>query len=230
MVKVIGYCRVSTEEQSESGHSMGSQREKLKAYAALYDLELIEIIEDGGQSAKTLNRPGLQRALQMLRSGEADGLLIVKLDRLTRSVSDWQTLIDGFFGEKAGKSLCSVSDSIDTRTAAGRLVLNVLLSVAQWEREAIGERTRDALQHKRRQGKRAGQVPFGFDLADDGDTLLVNPREQAIVELMGLLRQSGQSYHKIAAILLRKSVPTKEPGSKWAAATVRNILLRTTAS
>ncbi len=229
MVKVVGYCRVSTEEQSETGHSMAAQREKLKAYAALYDLELIEIIEDGGQSAKTLNRPGLQRALQMLRTGEADGLLIVKLDRLTRSVSDWQTLIDGFFGEKAGKSLCSVSDSIDTRTAAGRLVLNVLLSVAQWEREAIGERTRDALQHKRRQGKRAGQVPFGHTLADDGDTLLVNAREQAVIELMTLLRDSGMSYNRIAELLQRKGIPTKEDGATWAAMTVRNILLRTVA-
>jgi site-specific DNA recombinase len=91
---------------------MAAKREKLKAYAALYDLELIEIIEHGGQSAKSLNRPGLQRGLQKLRDGEAEGLLIVKLDRLTRCISDGQTLIDGFFGEKAGKSLCSVSDSI----------------------------------------------------------------------------------------------------------------------
>ena len=108
-------------------------------------------------------------------------------------------------------------------------MLNVLLSVAQWEREAIGERTRDALQHKRRMGKRVGQVPFGFDLAEDGDTLLPNPREQAIVALMMLLREDGLSYHKIAAILERKRVPTKEQGSAWAAMTVRNILIRTAA-
>lgn len=208
---------------------MASQRDKLKAYCSLYDLELIEIIEDAGQSAKSLNRPGLQRALQILRSGEADGMVITKLDRLTRSVSDWQTLIDGYFGEKPAKSLCSVGDSIDTRTAAGRLVLNVLMSVAAWEREAIGERTRDALQHKRRQGKRAGQIPYGQTLADDGDTLLVNPREQAIVELMALLRSSGMSYGAIAEILQRKNIPTKEQGAKWAAMTVRNILIRTAA-
>ena len=69
----------------------------------------------------------------MLKTKQADGLLIAKLDRLTRSVSDWQILIDGYFGEKAGKSLFSVADSIDTRSSAGRLVLNVLLSVAQWD-------------------------------------------------------------------------------------------------
>lgn len=99
MIKAVGYVRVSTDEQRDSGHSLGSQTEKLKAYAALYEIELVEIIEDGGESAKTLKRPGLQRALGLLKDGKADGLLIAKLDRLTRSVSDWQTLIDGFFGE-----------------------------------------------------------------------------------------------------------------------------------
>src|SRR5208282_3101341 len=128
MMRVIGYPRVSTEEQATSGQSLSAQRSKLEAYAKLYDLELVEIIEDAGESGKTLNRPGLQRALAMIRAGEADGLVICKLDRLTRSIGDWQELIDGFFGEKAGKHLFSVSDAIDTRSAAGRLVLNVLLS------------------------------------------------------------------------------------------------------
>ena len=104
----------------------------------------------------------------MIRSGKASGLVIAKLDRLSRSVVDWNTLIDGYFGEKAGKQIFSVADSIDTRTAAGRLVLNVLMSVAQWERETIGERTKDALQHKIRNGERCGKVRFGFRLADDG--------------------------------------------------------------
>ena len=101
-MKVVGYIRVSTEEQVTSGQSLDSQRAKAIAYAGLYDLELIEIIEDAGVSAKTLKRPGLERALAMLASGKADGLLIVKLDRLTRSVADWQKLIDRHFGEKAG--------------------------------------------------------------------------------------------------------------------------------
>ena len=167
-MKVIGYIRVSTEEQASDGVSLATQREKLNAYASLYELELIEIIEDAGQSGKTLNRPGLQQALTMIRKGQAAGLLIAKLDRLSRSVVDWNELIDGYFGEKAGKQLFSVADSIDTRTAAGRLVLNVLMSVAQWERETIGERTKDALQHKIRKGERCGKVRFGYTLAEDG--------------------------------------------------------------
>ena len=153
-MRVVGYIRVSTEEQADRGLSLAAQRAKVEGYCRLYDLELVAIIEDAGQSAKTLKRDGLQHGLAMLRKGEAQGLVIAKLDRLTRSVGDWQDLIDCYFGERAGRQLFSVADSIDTRTAACRLVLNVLLSVAKWEREAIGERTRDALQHKIARGER----------------------------------------------------------------------------
>ena len=141
---------MSTADQADNGVSLQAQQAKLTAYASLYDLTVIEAITDAGESAKSLNRAGLKQALAMLRKGEADGLLVAKLDRLTRSVADWQTLIDGYFGEKAGKQLFSLSDSIDTPTAAGRMVLNMLLVVSQWEREIIGERTRDALRHKMR--------------------------------------------------------------------------------
>jgi site-specific DNA recombinase len=224
-MRVLGYARVSTEEQATSGQSIGAQRVKLEGYAKLYDLELVGIIEDAGQSAKSLNRPGLQKALTMLRKGEADGLVIAKLDRLTRSVADWQTLIDDHFGERAGRQLLSVQDCIDTRTAAGRLVLNVLLSVAQWEREAIGERTRDALQHKISNRERVGKIRYGFDLAPDGRTLLPNAGEQEAIGTMRELRATGTSYSKIAAELNTRGIPTKE-GRSWQKMTVRNILMR----
>lgn len=224
-MKVIGYARVSTEEQAVHGQSLDAQRAKLEAYAALYDLELVAVIVDAGVSAKTLHRPGLQEALAKLRRGEAAGLVIAKLDRLTRSVGDWQELIEVYFGEKAGKQLFSVADSIDTRTAAGRLVLNVLLSVAQWERETIGERTKDALQHKIKKGERCGKVRFGYNLAADGKTLVPDPVEQEAIGLMRELRKAGESYPRIAAELNSRGVQTKE-GRPWQPMTVRNILLR----
>ena len=141
MKRVIGYARVSTDRQIE-GVSLDAQQAKIEQYAALYDLELIDVIIDAGASAKTLERPGLQEALDKLKAGEADGLLVSKLDRLTRSVVDLGSLIEGVFGKY---TLMSVGDQVDTSTAAGRLVLNVLMSVSQWEREAIGERTRAAI-------------------------------------------------------------------------------------
>lgn len=222
--KAIGYVRVSTEEQASGGHSLGAQAAKLRQYAALYEIELVEIIEDAGASAKTLERPGLQRALQMLRDGEAGGLLIAKLDRLTRSVGDLAVLLDGYFGEKAGKHLYSVADAIDTRSAAGRMVLNILTSVAQWEREAIGERTRAALQHKISKGERVGRVRYGYELAADG-ALIEDAKQQAGISKMHAWRNAGLSLRDICKQLDVEGFSTKD-GKPWQAATVRQILGR----
>lgn len=225
-MRVILYSRVSTAEQATDGISLEAQQAKMEAYAGLYDLEIVESVVDPGESGKTLNRPGLQRALELLRNGEADGLIITKLDRLTRSVSDWQILIDSYFNEKAGKQLFSVNDSIDTRTAAGRLVLNVLLSVAQWEREAIGERTKVALQHKISKGERCGKVRFGHDLERDGKTLVENAKEQDAIQLMRRLREQGCSYRGIADRLTARGIETKEAKPNWTHTAVRNIIMR----
>lgn len=223
-MKVILYCRVSTREQADSGLSLEAQRAKLTAYAQAFDLDVVDVIQDAGETAKTLKRPGIQRALKMLRSGDADGLVIVKLDRLTRSIANWQQLIDDFFSK--GKELFSVADSIDTRSAAGRLVLNVIVSVAQWEREAIGERTRDALRHKIENGERVGKVRFGFDLADDGKTLQTNEAEQEAIEWMKTLRAEGFTLRQIAAALTDRGIATKEGRTAWTHTAVSGILKR----
>jgi DNA invertase Pin-like site-specific DNA recombinase len=186
---------------------------------------LVGIIVDAGVSAKSLNRSGLRDALAQLRRGAAEGLVVAKLDRLTRSVADWQRLIDGYFGERAGRQLFSVADSIDTRTAAGRLVLNVLLSVAQWERETIAERTRDALQHKIHKGERCGKLRFGFDLAADGKTLVPNAEEQGAIRLMRELRATGQTLRNIAVELNHRGVRAKA-GQAWKHSAVQRILAR----
>ena len=138
--RAVAYVRVSTEKRAEQGLSLDAQRAKLTAYATLYELDLVAVEVDGGVSAKTLQRPALQRALRRLKAGESDALPVVKLDRLTRSVKDLGVLVETYF--LAGTwSLMSVSEQIHTRTAAGRMVLNILAAVSQWEREAIGERT-----------------------------------------------------------------------------------------
>ncbi len=225
-MRVLGYVRVSTEEQATTGISLAAQRAKLTAYAALYDLEMVDVIADEGQSAKSLNRPGLKLALAMLAKGKVDGLVIVKLDRLTRSVADWQTLIDEHFSERAGRQLFSVADNIDTRSAAGRMVLNILLSVAQWEREAIGERTRDALQHKIIRGERCGKVRFGYHLAADGVHLEADEFEQRVLAIIAELRAAGQSLRAIAAELTRRQIATKEGNTTWTHTAVNRIIKR----
>ena len=205
--KTIAYLRVSTDKQSDKGISLEAQQDKAKAYASLYDLDLVEVIIDAGESAKTLERPGLQRALSMLKTGQADALLVVKLDRLTRSVVDLGKLIETYFAP--GKAaLLSVSEQIDTRSAAGRLVLNILASVSQWERETIAERTRDAMRHKQSQGEYiGGGAPYGFELVN-GD-LVEDSYEQGVIQQARELRESGLSLAAVAKELDRRGIQSR---------------------
>ena len=143
--KAVGYVRVSSEQQATEGVSLDAQRYKMRAYCKAMDIDLIDIIADEGYSASNLKRPGLRAALAMLRNGQARTLIVVKLDRLTRCVKDLGTLCEQYFSDEKAYTLMSLSDSIDTRSASGKLVLNVLTSVAQWEREAIADRTKEAM-------------------------------------------------------------------------------------
>lgn len=221
MLKAIGYVRVSSEEQAREGVSMAAQEAKIRSYCELYDLDLVHLIVDAGQSAKTLNRPGLQEALTMLDEGQAGALVIAKLDRLTRSVADWGTLIDRYFAKR--HALLSVADQIDTRTAAGRLVLNVLVSVAQWEREAIGERTSSALAFKKEQGEHVGGVPFGYQVRG---TKLAEVEAQAnAINLILDLRSRGMTLRAIAAELTTLGIQTQR-GGRWQANTIKAIIDR----
>lgn len=225
LIPVVGYARVSTEEQATTGVSLAAQNEKIGGFAGVYDLDLIRIINDAGVSAKTLDRPGLAEVLGLLDVGQAAGVVVTKLDRLTRSVGDLATLLDRYFGEAPGKLLFSVGDAIDTRTAGGRLVLNVLMSVSQWEREAISERTRAALDHKRGRSERIGTIPYGWALGPDGRTLVASAAEVAAIAEARRLSAGGLSLRRVAEALDRFGVPPKS-GGRWAASTVRGILGR----
>jgi site-specific DNA recombinase len=210
--RALIYLRVSTDEQADTGVSLAVQRNKCTGYAGLYDLTVIEVIEDRSGSGKTLGRDGLQRALVLLKTGAADALLVYKLDRLTRSVRDLGVLLEYFPAETGKPALLSVCEQVDTRTASGRMVLNILISVAQWERETIVERTTTALRHKKESGAVYGSTPFGFDR--DGDRLVPNNAEQAIIRDMRQSRADGLSFGKIADQLNTIGVKPKR-GVRW---------------
>jgi site-specific DNA recombinase len=211
-VKAVGYIRVSTEKQADFGVSLEAQTAKVKAMAVVQGVELTEVIIDAGESAKSLRRPGMDRLLSMVDAGTVDTVIIAKLDRLTRSVADLAELLKRF--ERRGVSLVSVADSLDTRSAAGRLVLNIMVSVSQWEREAIGERTRDAMRHKRANGERVGTVPFGFRTAADGVLLEVDPAEQSVLYRVRQLKAAGFTLRTIAAELNGEGLVTRR-GTPW---------------
>ncbi|MGI8962081.1 MAG: recombinase family protein [Bryobacteraceae bacterium] len=211
-MKAIGYVRVSTEKQAEKGVSLDAQMAKIQAAALLHEYALIDIIQDGGESAKSLDRPGMAHVLDLVRTKAVDAVIIVKLDRLTRSVRDLADLLDVF--TKYGVSLISISESLDTGSAAGRLVLNIMTAVSQWEREAIGERTRDALRFKKAQGERVGNIAFGYRSSIDGVMLEQNPEEQALLDRVRCLRESGYTISQIADALNAQGLRTRR-GGKW---------------
>ena len=211
-MKAIGYVRVSTEKQADFGVSLEAQSEKVRAMAVVQGAQLAELIIDAGESAKSLNRPGMARLLSLVDAGAVDAVIIAKLDRLTRSVKDLAELLERF--NRRGVSLVSVAESLDTGTAAGRLVLNIMTAVSQWEREAIGERTRGAMHHKRANGERVGTVPFGFRMAADGMHLEADPPEQGILFRIRELKAAGHTTRQIADELNRQGFTTRR-GTEW---------------
>jgi DNA invertase Pin-like site-specific DNA recombinase len=210
-MRAIGYVRVSTEKQADFGVSLEAQTEKVRAMAVVQGAELAEVIVDAGESAKSLNRRGMERLLALVDARAVDVVIIAKLDRLTRSVKDLAELLERF--TRRGVSLVSVAESLDTGTAAGRLVLNIMTAVSQWEREAIGERTRDAMSHKRANGERVGTIPFGFRMGEDG-LLAEDAAEQDVLSRIRELKAAGHTIREIADELNRQGYTTRR-GTAW---------------
>lgn len=221
-MKTVAYIRVSTSQQATLGASLDAQREKIMSYATLYDLEIVDVIVDAAESAKSLDRPGLMIALDMLQDGRATALLVTRLDRLTRSVRDLGELLERYFAP--GKcALMSVGEQIDTRSSSGRLVLNVLASVSQWEREAIGERTKAVMAYKASQNERCGSIPYGYELAPDRVHLLPLASEQAVIARARQLSSEGRSLRKVARVLAHEGLVPRQ-GGLWAPMQVSRML------
>ena len=217
-IKAVGYTRVSTDKQADHGVSLEAQIEKIRAMAVVQGAELLEVITDA-ESAKSLDRPGMTRLLAMVDRGEVQTVIITKLDRITRSVVDLGTLLERF--KRHDVSLVSMAESLDTGSAAGRLVMNIMASVSQWEREAIAERTATALQFKKRHHRVFNHTPFGF--TRDGDALVLCPEEQATIGRVKAWRVAGWTLQAIADLLNEDGVPTKR-GNQWAPQTVANVV------
>lgn len=154
MERVLGYLRVSTEEQSVSGLGLDAQREAVSAEATRRGWE-ISWVEDAGYSAKNLNRPGISRALEELRTGKAETIVVSKLDRLSRSLIDFASLLTR--AQKEGWGVVALDLGMDTTSINGRLIHSIVMAIAEWERLMIGKRTRDALAAKKRRGIRLGR-------------------------------------------------------------------------
>jgi site-specific DNA recombinase len=226
---VIAYYRCSTDDQAEEGLSLQTQRQKIMAYAGLYDLAVVAEYEDPGISAKSYgglagtlaHRPGLRSALRMLDRGEADGIVILKLDRLSRSVRDLDELVERYFASRF--ALLSVTENLDTRSASGRMVLSILAAVAQGERLLIGERTAAALAYKRQCGEFCGgEPPYGWKVGADKVHLIAHNGEQHAITVARSYRKL-LSLRKVGAALNAHGIYPRS-GGNWHAETVKALV------
>lgn len=217
------YCRVSTVGQVTDGVSLGAQERSCREWAVKNGFSNVKVFADAGLSGKSAaNRPELQKALKEATRQNAC-LVVYSLSRLARSIRDTLNITENL--EKHKCDLVSLSESIDTTTAAGRMIFRLLATLAQFERELVSERTRAAMTFKKTQGERVGKIPFGFVLGADGKQLLPDASEQAILSEIMEMHVAGVSQSAIARSLNDRKVPSKS-GSQWRQSSVRSILLR----
>jgi DNA invertase Pin-like site-specific DNA recombinase len=217
--RTVAYIRVSTEDQAVNGVSLDAQEARIAAYCTAMGWDVSEVIRDAGASAKSLQRPGMSAIMAGLRDRSIGRVVVLKLDRLTRSVEDLSALLRLF--DKSEAALCSISENLDTATACGRLLLNIMASVSQWEREAISERTADALTQKRHTRQVYGPVPFGY--RREGDQLLPQPKEQAALTKAQAMGAAGASFREIGRFFDQCGVKPHR-SSTWHANSVRAVL------
>ena len=210
MKRALGYVRVSTEEQGTSGAGLEAQRRAIRREAKHRGWTLIEIYEDVASGKNMKRRPGLDTAMLSLEAGEADLLVVSKLDRLSRSVSDFARFMEER-ARKNGWELVVLDLGVDTSTPTGEMFANMMVTLAQWERRIIGERTKDGLAAKRAAGVRLGRPP-------------VLP--SSTVRRIRNLRSRGHSFAEIARRLNADDTPTAHPPSRWHPATVKKVLAR----
>lgn len=227
--RVVGYCRVSTDQQADFGVSLDAQQKDIRNYCLREDLELVDIVIDGGQSGKNMDRPGLKKVIALLEAKRAYGVVVTKLDRLSRNIVDICNLVDTYFA-KQEYALHSVSEKIDTKSTAGKLVLYVMSILAQIQREDIVERCTAGVREYMAQGGKVGSAPYGWRYSERLDAhghrvLEEVPEQQAALKRMLELLEQGCSLVQIRDAMIQGGYPTKN-GGQWDRSTVYVILER----
>lgn len=206
--RVVGYARVSTEEQGVSGAGLAAQRRAIRAECERRGWYLLRVEEDV-LSGRTLNRPGLTKALDDCRSGEASGILVAKLDRLSRSLVDFAALLAE--AQAKGFNVVALDLGVDLSTPAGEFLAGIMASAAQWERRIIGQRTKDALAVRREQGVKLGRPALPKD---------------ALGRRISAMRKRGMTLQAIADKLNSEGEPTLRGGQEWRPSSVQVVLNR----
>lgn len=220
MKRAIGYIRVSTEEQAKEGISLAVQEEKILTYAKLWNLGSVEIIKDEGRSAKNLKREGVQKVIRLVKEGEVKHLIIYKIDRLSRDAVDLLTLVKRLF-KPNNVQLHSITERIETESAAGKFIFGIFAHTAQLERDLISERTTAALQWKKKNGQDLGTAPLGFEMKDK--KFYEVAAELQVVQEIKRLRRKHFTFRAIARQFNEEGIATKQ-GKRWHPGTVHKIV------
>ena len=221
MKQAIGYIRVSTEKQANEGVSLEAQEAKIVTWCKTNGYELVKVYIDAGISGKRMDtRKELLAALASLKKGMA--LISYSLSRLARSTSDAIAIGNQIAKKKA--DMVSLSERIDTTTASGNMMFQMLAVLAEFERKLTAERTTNALQHKKRTGQKyCNQTPYGFE-AIEGRLVEVKQEAEVVAEIQAS-RTGGNTLQFIADSLNTRGIPTKT-GKTWAPATIHLLLKR----
>ena len=206
-MRAIGYCRVSTAEQGDSRAGLESQEAAIRAEIKHRGWDLVDMRSDVASGKSLRHRGSLADTLADLRDHKADALVVAKLDRLSRSVLDFAAIMET--AQAQGWAVVVLDLGVDTTSTNGKLIAHIMIALAQWERERIGDRTRTALKAVRARGTRLGR-PSGVD--------------PATVRTIRMLRNSGMSWDRVAVALTLEGVPTAQGGA-WHGATVRKVHL-----
>lgn len=205
----VPYYRVSTREQADEGAGLAAQDTLVKRWGTAFDKTLLKPSVDPGYSGKNLLRPGVQEALELVRTGQAGGIVVAKLDRLSRSLLDFASLME--LAKREHFNIVALDLNLDLSTPTGEAMAGMLALFAQWERRVIGQRTRDGLAEKRAQGVRLGR-PVTVD--------------EVLLEQVITLYRETPSYQRVAEQLNELAVPTPRGGRRWYRKVVSDLVRR----
>ncbi|GMA65377.1 recombinase family protein [Alicyclobacillus fastidiosus] len=217
------YTRVSTDVQAEEGFSLDAQLHRLHSYCESQGWSIVGIYTDEGFSAKNVHRPQLERMLNDAQAGKIDVVLVYRLDRLTRNVTDLHQLLEIF--DRHGVGFKSATEVFDTTTAMGRLFITIVAALAQWERENLGERVRFGQAEMVRQGRYFGHTPpYGYDLKDG--VLSINPVQAPVIRLIFDRYLAGDGTSRLAKYLndSKNNIPRPRGSDQWSMKVINAIL------
>ena len=240
MLKVIGYCRVSTSMQEEQGSSLDAQKDTIIQFCRARNLELLDVYKECiSGSVEPRERPLLSHVLQELDDNVCDGIVIVKLDRLSRSIKDTITLLSDL-GNK-GKKFYEIKNGLSNDGAVNAFTVHLFSALAQMERSLIQERVNDVIKYRRNHNLIIGNIPFGkmVEEKDDEKILVDHPEEQRTLAIIKELRntivikksQKGErrmnmTFQSIAKSLEKSKRKNKEGSTKWFASYIRKLYLQ----